>query len=66
MKYNEDAIDGWTRRTEKDLISEYREQREADFNVKLAEWKKAAAQRKKQQEKEKEQAGGINDSMPSD
>jgi hypothetical protein len=28
IDYNLGAIDGWTRRTEKDLVAEYREQRQ--------------------------------------
>jgi len=66
IKYNVDAIGGWERRTKKDMIDEYREQREADFSKKLEAWKKAQAERKRQMDnaqKEAEMAGGnINDS----
>ena len=66
VDFNMAAIDGWERRTEKDLIHEYREVREADFKEKLEDWEKRVALRKKQEEnerKEQEIAGGnINDS----
>jgi hypothetical protein len=66
IDFNKGAIDGWTRRTEKDLIAEYREQRETEFKKKLEAWRKGAAQRKKQDDnerKEQEMVGGnINDS----
>ena len=40
IDYNMNSMDGWERRTQKDLMAEYREQREADFQDKINEWKK--------------------------
>ena len=66
IDFNLNAIDAWKRRTEKDFVQEYREQREADFAAKLEDWKKAQAEKKKQMENERKEqdmvGGNINDS----